>query len=860
MNEFSASLIKWFSERPKWLQIAATRLLNKIELLDEDIIDLASLCQQEVNGQLTQVNNSFPGLVISQGVAGSLRLCSISDIVGVNALAPRKPLEFGEGNITVIYGYNGSGKSGYVRLLKHVCGARDLGTLHRNVYKSTSVMQKASITFEKDGVVMNHVWTGQGICDDLSCVDIFDTSFGRVFVNSEDEVSYEPPVLSFFSSLIEICEKVAGALDSEAHQHPSKKPNIPPEKKATAGGIWYDGINAKTPQQDIDKHCVYESVDETEIHDLQLRLAEQAPAEKAKQLRKQKQYIDALVNDAKKYLGQLSDDNCRRVIVAKKKWTFKMIAADTAAEKVFSGSHLEGVGSDTWKELWAAAQNYSISVAYKGVDYPNVSKGSRCVLCHQTLTSEAKNRLVSFEDFVKGELQRAVTEAAKEYETVLQSVENIPTSDSLEARVDATGIQNNGFTSSVIKFFSQLQARKDQLPGFDSEDVIPASPQEPKWIEEAIVQSKNLDELAAKYEEDAKSENRDQIKITLDSFLTKKWLSEHRLAINEEVNRLKLQNQIQKAKKTTNTKALSQKKGDLAKALITDAFVKRFNTELRVLSASQVKVELIKSKISKGRVLHKLQLRGGAKSSLNDILSEGENRIVSIAAFLADVTGNSSQAPFIFDDPISSLDQTYEEAVVQRLCALSSQRQVVIFTHRLSLLGLIQDYAKKVNIKPEVICIRHESWGTGEPGDLPINLKSPEKSLNKLINDDLSKARKLYEDEGSQEYERYAKGLCSDFRILLERMVESELIADVVQRYRRAINTLGKIDKLAKINEADCAYFDELMTKYSRYEHSQPQEAPVTLPDPNEFEMDFNALKQWQAEFKNRPIGLSVTL
>ena len=127
--------------------------------------------------------------------------------------------------------------------------------------------------------------------------------------------------------------------------------------------------------------------------------------------------------------------------------------------------------------------------------------------------------------------------------------------------------------------------------------------------------------------------------------------------------------------------------------MITSAFVERFNTELKVLGASQVKVELVKSKVSKGRVLHTLQLRGASQISLVDVLSEGENRIVSIAAFLADVTGKANHAPFIFDDLISSLDQNYEEAVVQRLIELSQDRQVIVFTHCLSLLGTVRHFA-----------------------------------------------------------------------------------------------------------------------------------------------------------------------
>jgi energy-coupling factor transporter ATP-binding protein EcfA2 len=792
MSGISSSLTKWFSERPQWLQIAATRLIQQSKLTDNDISELATLCQQEADGKLLKTTCSFPSTTFSQGASGTLRLCSISDIEGVNALAPKKPLEFGNGNITIVYGNNGAGKSGYVRLLKHVCGARETGTLHGNVYKSGSAVQKACISFEQDGIPKTHRWSGKGTCADLNSVDIFDTSFGKVFVSSEDEVSYEPPVLSFFSSLILVCEKVASALDAEAKRHLSKKPNITTDKKVVQEGIWYEAISAKTSTQDIDKHCTFSSADEAELQTLQLRLAEQAPAEKARQLRTQKQHIDTLVQDTQKYLEQISAENYRRIIAAKKNSILKKAAAETAAEKVFSGSELEGIGADVWKELWEAARNYSVSIAYKEAEYPNVSDGSRCILCHQTLAQEAKERLVSFESFVNGEMQNAATDAVKEYETASQTIEALPTSDTLKTRIDAAGIPQGELANQVTEFFTQMQARKDLLSGIDSEEAIPDSLLSPKWIQEANVQSLNLGELVSKYEDDAKSDNREEIKIKLNSLQAKKWLSENRTAIDEEVTRLKILKQIEDAKKYADTTALSRKKGELAETLITDAFVQRFNAELEALGASLVKVDLVKSKVTKGRVLHKLQLRGTSQNGLVDVLSEGENRIVSIAAFLADVTGKNNHAPFIFDDPISSLDQSYEESVVQRLIELSQNKQVIVFTHRLSLLGLIQEYSKKVEREPEIICIRAETWGTGEPGDTPLFVKKPDKALNSLINDRLSKAKKLLREHGKDLYEPYAKSLCSDFRILLERMIEFELMADVVGRYRRDINTKNK--------------------------------------------------------------------
>src|SRR5688572_17137514 len=109
MKDELGKLTNWFSERSQWLQIAAARLFQQSELTEMDVSELATLCQQEANGKLPKATCSFPASAFSQGAAGTLRLCSISDVEGVNALAPKKPLEFGKGNITIVFGNNGSG-------------------------------------------------------------------------------------------------------------------------------------------------------------------------------------------------------------------------------------------------------------------------------------------------------------------------------------------------------------------------------------------------------------------------------------------------------------------------------------------------------------------------------------------------------------------------------------------------------------------------------------------------------------------------------------------------------------------------------------------------------------------------------
>ena len=116
----------------------------------------------------------------------------------------------------------------------------------------------------------------------------------------------------------------------------------------------------------------------------------------------------------------------------------------------------------------------------------------------------------------------------------------------------------------------------------------------------------------------------------------------------------------------------------------------------------------------------------------------------------------------------------------------------------------------------------------------------------------MPKAGDIYRDEGIREYEPRAYEICRNFRILLEKMIEHVLTQGVVLRYRRAIQTQGRLDRLALINECDCQLLERLMTKYSKYMHSQSFEAIVAHPTPDELQLDLQELKKWFDNFNNR--------
>ena len=844
----------WFTDRPNWLQEAASLLLKKGRLADEEVDTLFDKCLREGDSEDLPSAAPFPTDAFHSQSASALRLCSIGNVKGINALAPRNPLDFGPDNIAVIYGGNGSGKSGYVRILKHLCGARNPGTLHPNVFAASGAPQSVDITYKSNDQEHQVSWSAEdGVQPDLRPVDIFDTECGRMYLENESEVTYEPPALLFFSDLIAICEQIARRIDGKLGTHASEKPQMPSEFADTMAGEWYSSLTATTTPEDVGSQTKWASDDDRSAADLDERLAEKAPADRAKELLAKKKHVEEMVQGIEDHLSKLSDENCRHILKLKKEKLIKREAAQAAASKVFSGAPLDGIGTDAWKLLWEHARRYSEDYAYPTQAFPHLTSDAKCVLCQQPLSDDAQKRLASFEEFVKGQAEKDAKAAEKALEDAMTAIGDIPTDQAIKTKCDAAGLAYEGEMPPVVTSVEILRQRKANLLDVESEDDLPDAPDCTTWLRESKKKIADYAGAAEKCQEDAASDTRMELQSQLRELRARKWLSEQHDAVKAEIERLLAVERLNEARRLTDTRGLSRKKGELAEALITEAFVQRFRDELTALGASRIKVELVKKRVDRGHVLHELRLVNARSGAPRDVLSEGEHRVVSLAAFLADVTGKRQPAPFVFDDPISSLDQDFEEAVVQRLVRLAADRQVIVFTHRVSLLVFLQECGKREGSEPKVTWVRCEPWGTGEPGDTPLFAKKPDRALNALLNEQLAKAWKVHDEEGQATYAPLAKSICSDFRILLERMIEWELLADVVQRFRRAVNTQGKLDKLARITVEDCKLFDDLMTKYSRYEHSQPSETPVAPPTPHELKTDMEALRDWRTAFVARP-------
>ena len=469
INQFLKELERWFTQRPLWLQDAAGRIFRKDAIDATDLEELTILCKQEA-GPPDSIPPTIKAPAIPAGAfrisesPATIRLEEISNVKGINALSPRKPLNFGDGPLTIIYGTTGSGKSGYVRILKHACGAKDLGVLHGNIFDNQKTNQECTFKVNINTVSKELHWSPPtGLLEDIKVIEIYDTDCAHVYLTKENEVAYEPSLLSLFTQLTNICTHVGKTLKDEIDQSASKIPFLPIQHQNTKSAYWYSSLSHQTKQREIDARCLWNQRFQNALTVMNRRLSEPDPEARAKALRKNKTSVQALHDELKRIRNKLSDDKGSKYITSKEDALAKRRAANEDAKKVFENAPLDGVGSESWQLLWEQARIYSETIAYEGIEFPNLSEEARCILCHQLLSPEARERFTSFEGFVKGELQKQATKAEERAMAIKEEIEDISSANDILLRIDSASITTIEERNEILKFYALLIKRKNSI-------------------------------------------------------------------------------------------------------------------------------------------------------------------------------------------------------------------------------------------------------------------------------------------------------------------------------------------------------------------------------------------------------------
>jgi hypothetical protein len=212
---------------------------------------------------------------------------------------------------------------------------------------------------------------------------------------------------------------------------------------------------------------------------------------------------------------------------------------------------------------------------------------------------------------------------------------------------------------------------------------------------------------------------------------------------------------------------------------------------------------------------------------------------LALAMFLAEMEVRSDPSPIVLDDPTSSIDQEGRRRIARTLVGLGERRQVIVFTHEMTLVMDLQRQASSTSpVSVQHITRLGETVGHVRPS-LPWDGLSARERRGDL-NEKLVVLRKEYEGRDEDAYRQKAGDFCMRLRQAFERAVEDLVLGGVITRRSDDVHT----KQLRKINHTEeiCDLVDRGMSDNSPWVHDRPLADGSSPPSPDELQEGLDVL------------------
>ncbi len=865
-------IIDWVENKPVFWQVAINRLIRNNELTDNDISELKEICKVDYglsDFDFDEVDfDDLRDFANNTTSSDNIMLTKISNVDNINALSKTSELEFASNGLTLVYGDNGSGKSSYVSILKHACNTRgNKPKINDNLYDPTCFGndKKADLEYSVDGVNFNTVnLINEEVNDSvLKSVDVFDTFSANHYIEGEDEIAFIPQGLSIVEKLAVCIKKVENELNVEFSSPALEKfdHTLLEVSDCSTAKTFLANLNSETKLDELRAEAIWNTTKNSRIEELNKQIDKLKATDPKKTLKENEDKIkrfEILQNKFQSLENNLTGEKIKDLKLTLNNLVTTSKALKESSEKAFSELPIEGVGNSSWKLLWESARKF-YNTSTETENFPEVKGDSNCPLCFQDLGEDAKNRFTAFEDFVKNDIQKTFDEASDKFDLDFENLnsqdfsfeEQKPTTIELDELI-------NDYSQSQEQYLESLSKQRDYLVGiFNSKKAVETInsieiENSPKIQIQDLI--KTLKEANDKLKIQSIEEDLKPLNKELNQLKGEKKIFDFKPKLGREIYRQKKIKLLNECISKCNTRTITTLSNGLATNYISQNLKQNFKAELTKLGFKNIKIET-ETKGQRGKQYHYLRLdeQNANGIALKDVLSEGEHRCISLATFLSELSISEHKSAIIFDDPVSSLDHKWRNKISKRIAEEALERQVIVFTHDITFLLMIQEHSKSLNCDLDIKSLTRKKKETGLIASNPPWDALPVGKRIGLLKDAYQKLEKIERTETEEVYKERAKILYGKLRETWERFIEEVFLNGAIQRFGRAIQT-QRLSKVVDLADDDYNLVDANMSKCSTYftGHDTAGTLIEEMPDSDEFLADLKILEEYIKDIRRR--------
>lgn len=851
-----AEIFAWSKQLAPWQNEALRRLFAKTQLSSSDKDELFNLAQMEHGIQPTQsppidYTLRSTDLPTPPAPGQKIILKAVRGATNVNALKADQRLVIG-GNLTIIYGENASGKSGYARVMKKAFRARVVDSVLPNVYSVTPSKSPPSAVFEieEHGAVRDELWTdGVPSADCLGRFAVFDAKCARVYVSEQNQLNFVPYGFDIFEGLAGVTVEIKQRFQSLAASTAPKPDAMRPLIDETSTGRIVNAITARSTEVEIISKANWSENDSLALTAMESEVA-RLKAGSAQALRDglagRRRQIAAIHSAVSLVAQAVSDSRLEEIKTKVRELATFEVAVATAAKATFGSLDLPGVGGDVWRELLLAAATFSTKVAYPEQPFPATALEAKCVLCLQPLDENARNRLDRFWRFIQDNVSNKRDTAKRAVRLELEALQRLPRSLPPEIAMLEETLRSTGSTTfePTRTFYDSMGTRIQAVEASIASNTwgtIPAMP--PSSVEVCDTELSAIDQaFRGIVDDETVSKAIASLTGEIAELNARRRLHENLSHVLDHLTALKLSTSAATAASKIATNTITIKAAELQTKFVTNAFKKQVQAELKPIGLARVRAGIDK-KADKGKVFHKVTVDGVTTAAPESVFSEGERTAISLACFLAELSASDDNCGIIFDDPVSSLDHRVRESIVSRLVSEAAKRQVIIFTHDLVFYRELAASAERQQVHWVFQKVEAIGDKTGILSDIP---PWPALKITQRITrlDAVLRAAKVAEEEANpEEYRSAFRDFYALLRSTWERSVEELLFNQVVQRLEKEVKTLS-LDGVCVDSESVTAVFEGMTRTSNMIEaHDHAIAASLSLPTHDQMAQDLTSFK-----------------